>query len=92
MYSITGLRNIVENIKDKHMETLKLLIGIDEQEVFERAAKDMKAAEATISFEDTGDGINTYVFISAPLMAQIARVIFWAGYLKANEMHKTLNK
>jgi hypothetical protein len=72
------------------METLKLLIGIDEIEIFERAAKDMQAAQCSISYDKQPDKINAYALLSAPTQGQIGRVIFWAGYLKACDLHKSL--
>ena len=83
MHSITGLRNIVENIKDKHMETLDLIIGKSDRKYFEWAAKDF-SVKVTFS--------NNRACLSGGDTSQFMRVAFMAGYYKANEMHKTLNK
>jgi hypothetical protein len=65
------------------METLDLLIGKDDAPFFLEAAKEFDC-QVTIS--------NGRAFISGPLHSTIARVCFWAGYLKANQMHRTLHK
>ena len=74
------------------METVKLLIGKDETEVFTRAANALKSAECTISFDRMPDKTNIYALLEAPTVQDICAVCVLAGYYKAAKFHETLNK
>ena len=86
---LTNTKNIFNN---KAMETVKLLIGKDETEVFERAANALKSAKCTIYFDRMPDKTNIYALLEAPTVQDICAVCVLAGYYKAAKFHETLNK
>ena len=65
------------------METLDLIISSTDKSFFEWAANDFNCK---VTFTDNR------AFLEGSSMTELFRVAFMAGYYKANEMHKTLNK
>ena len=65
------------------METLDLILGKNDEQFFVEAAKTFDC-EIIIS--------GNKALISGPMMQSIARVCYWAGYLKANDMHKSISQ